>query len=239
MNYPPTFELPTTNTLTGLLSDAYFRYLLRETMLPQARAAETPLSLVSIDLDNFLEINQEHGRRCGDHVLINVARTLQATFPPQAALARLGGDEFAAALPNTRLDDAFTLAEEFRRRVAAIRLDQWPDLHISCTIGLAAFPANGKIPAELIREADQALYVAKNSGRNKVALPLPEGRMVTKTNYYTATQLERLAHLAGRVDRNESSLLREALDDLLKKYNDLLSQPPRDEQAGASTGERE
>jgi diguanylate cyclase len=233
MNYPPTFEQPTTNTLTGLLSDPYFRYLLRETILPRARADETPLSLVYIDLDQFLEINQEHGRRCGDHLLIHVARTLQATFPAGAVLARLGGDEFAAALPNTRLDDAFTLAEELRRRVAAIRLEQWPDVRITCTIGLAAFPASGKNPAELIREADQALYVAKNSGRNKVALPLPEGRMVTKTNYYTATQLERLAQLAKKVDRNESGLLREALDDLLKKYNDLLGRPPADD--GAAT----
>lgn len=229
MNYPPTFEQPTTNTLTGLLSDAYFRYLLRETILPRAQADEAPLSLAYIDLDHFLEINQTHGRRCGDHVLIDVTRTLQATFPAEAVLARLGGDEFAAALPNTRLDDAFTLAEEFRRRVAAIRLDQWPDARITCTIGLAAFPASGKVPAELIREADQALYVAKNSGRNKVALPLPEGRMVTKTNYYTATQLERLAQLARKVARNESDLLREGLDDLLKKYNDQLGRLPVDE----------
>jgi diguanylate cyclase (GGDEF)-like protein len=214
-----------------------FRYLLRETILPRAQADEAPLSLLYIDLDRFLEINQEHGRRCGDHVLIHVTRTLQATFPEEAVLARLGGDEFAVALPNTRLDDAFTLAEEFRRRVAAIRLEQWPAVRITCTIGLAAFPANGKIPAELIREADQALYVAKNSGRNKVALPLPEGRMVTKTNYYTATQLERLAQLARKVDRNESGLLREALDDLLKKYNDLLSRPPVDEAAAAVGGE--
>lgn len=229
--YPATFELPTTDTLTGLLTDPYFRYLLRERLLPDAREAQTPLSLVYVDLDSFLEINQAHGRRCGDHVLINVARALQAVFPQEVTLARLGGDEFAAALANMRLDDAFTLAEEFRRRVAALRLDQWPEVRVTCTIGLSAFPANGKIPAELIREADQALYVAKNSGRNKVALPLPEGRMVTKTNYYTATQLERLAQLARRVDRNESGLLREALDDLLKKYNDLLGQPPAAEQS--------
>jgi len=260
---PSTFELPTTDILTGLCNEAYARFLLREQLLPQADREGTPLSLMLIDLDSFLETNQRHGRRCGDHVLIHVARVLQATMPEQAVLARFGGDEFVAGLPSTRIDDTFTLAEDLRRRVAAIRLDQWPEVRITCTIGLASFPASGKrlpedlrrrvaairldqwpevritctiglasFPAsgkrlpELVREADQALYVAKLNGRNKVALPLAEGRMITKTSYYTATQLERLAQLARRVERNEATLLREALDDVLKKYNDLLSAPP-------------
>jgi predicted signal transduction protein with EAL and GGDEF domain len=154
-------------------------------------------------------------------------------MPQTALLARFGADEFVVGLPNTRIDDAFTLAEEFRRRVAALRLEEWPAMRITCTIGLAGFPTHGKRLPELLREADQALYVAKLGGRNKVALPLAEGRMITKTSYYTATQLERLALLARRVDRNEASLLREALDDVLKKYNDLLSAPPAPEAAPA------
>ena len=226
MQRPSTFELPTTDILTGLCNEAYARFLLREQLLPLADREGTPLSLVLIDLDSFLETNQRYGRRCGDHVLIHVARVLQATMPEQAVLARFGGDEFVAGLPSTRIDDAFTLAEDLRRRVAAIRLDQWPEVRITCTIGLASFPASGKRLPELVREADQALYVAKLNGRNKVALPLAEGRMITKTSYYTATQLERLAQLARRVERNEATLLREALDDVLKKYNDLLSAPP-------------
>jgi diguanylate cyclase (GGDEF)-like protein len=227
--HPSTFELPTTDVLTGLCNEPYGRYLLRERLLPQAGNDATPLSVILVDLDSFLEINQQFGRRCGDHVLIHVARALQATMPQAAMLARFGGDEFVVGLPNTRIDDAFTLAEEFRRRVVALRLDEWPDVRLTCTIGLASFPANGKRLPELLREADQALYVAKLGGRNKVALPLAEGRMITKTSYYTATQLERLAQLAKRVERNEASLLREALDDVLKKYNDLLSAPPTEE----------
>jgi diguanylate cyclase (GGDEF)-like protein len=229
MYHPSTFELPTTDVLTGLCNEPYGRYLLRERLLPQAGNETTPLSMILIDLDNFLEVNQQYGRRCGDHVLIHVARTLQATMPQAAMLARFGADEFVVGLPNTRIDDAFTLAEEFRRRVAALRLQEWPDMRITCTIGLASFPAHGKRLPELLREADQALYAAKLGGRNKVALPLAEGRMITKTSYYTATQLERLAQLAKRVDRNEATLLREALDDVLKKYNDLLSAPPAEE----------
>jgi len=82
-----------------------------------------------------------------------------------------------------------------------------------------AGPLAATLPA---RAADQALYLAKETGRNKVALPLADSRMITKTSHYTATQLERLAHLAKTVKRNEAALLREALDDLLKKYNDQL-----------------
>ena len=69
--------------------------------------------------------------------------------------------------------------------------------------------------------------MSKVSGRNKVSLPLSDSRMVTKTSYYTTTQLERLSQLARLVKRNEASLLREALDELLKKYDDRFGAPPR------------
>lgn len=67
---------------------------------------------------------------------------------------------------------------------------------------------------------------APGTGRNKVALPLDDARMITKTSHYTGTQLERLATLAKSVGRSEATLLREALDDLLKKYNDRLKGAP-------------
>ena len=152
-------------------------------------------------------------------------------MPKTAIISRYSGDEFAAALPETRLDDAFTLVEEIRRRVAALKFKKWPGLKFTCSIGLAAFPANGKNDVELVREADQALYLAKSTGRNKVSIPLVDSRMITKTSYYTATQLERLAQLAKKVKRNEATLLREALDDLLKKYNDQLGKPSKDEKS--------
>ncbi len=220
MSYPTTFELPTTDPKTGLLGPDYFRHLLREALLPAAQTSGDPLSLLLFDVDRFLEVNQTYGSPCGDQVLLCLTRILKETLPETAVPARYGGDEFAAALPDMRLDDAFTLAEELRRRVAALRFAEWPDLQLTCSLGLAAFPANGNNDVELMREADQALYVAKNSGRNKVALPLADSRMITKTSYYTATQLERLAQLAKSVKRNEATLLREALDDLLKKYSD-------------------
>ena len=222
MNYPTTFELSTTDGLTELLTAAYFRHLLRDPLLPQAQQRGDPLSLFLFDIDGFHAVNTTHGRAAGDRLLVEMARTLRQAMPDGAILARYSGDEFAGALPDTRLDDAFTLVEEFRRRVIAARLVEWPDVGVTCSIGLAAFPAHGQSDVELVRAADQALYLAKATGRNKVALPLADSRMITKTSHYTATQLERLAQLAQTVRRNEASLLREALDDVLKKYNDRL-----------------
>ena len=99
-------------------------------------------------------------------------------------------------------------------------------MRLTASIGLASFRGHGQSDVELMREADQALYTAKATGQNKVSLPLADSRMITKTSHYTATQLERLAGLARTVGRNEASLLREALDDLLKKYNDRLEALP-------------
>src|SRR5437870_11282072 len=112
MNHPATFELPTTDGLTSLLTSAYFRHLLHEQLLPQSQASGDPLSLGFIDIDSFLELNTQYGPRAGDQVLAAFARTLQETMPDRAVLARYGGDEFVVALPDTRLDDAFSLAEE-------------------------------------------------------------------------------------------------------------------------------
>lgn len=228
MNYPATFELSTTDQLTSLLSAAYFRHLLREEVLPSASKTGDPVAVFLMDLDGFHAANTTFGVQAGDAILLDVARLLRETMPEGAVLCRYSGDEFAAVLPDTRLDDCFTLAEEFRRRVVALEWPEHSGFHMTCSIGLAAYPANGTQDVELIREADQALYIAKLTGRNKVALPLADSRMITKTSHYTATQLDRLAQLAKSVKRNEASLLREALDDVLKKYNDRLKGPPRE-----------
>lgn len=222
MTHPTTFELPTTDTMTGLLTAPYFRHLLSEQALREVQEREEPLSLFLLDVDEFLEINERQGRECGDSVIRGVAETIAQVSPETAIISRYGGDEFAVALPEARLDDAFTIAEEIRRTVAALRFDCCPDVTLTCSIGLASYPSHGNRDVELMRAADQALYLAKTTGRNKVALPLTDSRMITKTSHYTATQLERLAELAKRVKRNEASLLREALDDLLKKHKDRL-----------------
>ena len=220
MHYPATFQLPTTDDTTGLATGPYFRHLLRDELLPGAERSGDPLTVLVLDVDEFLQITETRGRGAGDAVIADVARVLRDQAPETALIARLGGDEFAGALPDTRLDDAFTLAEGIRRSIDALRFDRWPDIRLSASIGLASYPAHGRRDVELMRQADEALYTAKSTGRNKVSLPLADSRMVTKTSHYTGTQLQRLAQLSNEVGRNEASLLREALDDLFRKYND-------------------
>ncbi len=220
MTHPMTFELATTDALTGLLTAEYVRYMLREQVLPAVEQRGGVLSLFLLDLDGFTELNEQHGREAGDTALRAVGGLLQNLAPENALLMRYSGDEFGGVFPDMRVDDAFSLLEEVRRQVIALGIDCGAAGLLTCSIGLSGFPAHSRHDVELVRHADEALYVAKTSGRNKVALPLIDSRMVTKTSHYTQTQLERLAQLAKATRRNEATLLREALDDVLKKYND-------------------
>jgi predicted signal transduction protein with EAL and GGDEF domain len=84
--------------------------------------------------------------------------------------------------------------------------------------GVAEFPSDGSDWREILRKADEALYRAKQLGRNRICLPA-SSQMVTKTAHFTQTQLEKLADLARKTNKSEAYLLREALDDLLRKYD--------------------
>lgn len=94
-------------------------------------------------------------------------------------------------------------------------------LSFTFSTGLSAYPDDGSRAREVIRRADGAMYRAKNTGRNKVCLAREE-KMVTKTSHYTQEQLERLSKLAKAEGVGEAVILREALDDVLKKYDDRL-----------------
>ncbi len=83
--------------------------------------------------------------------------------------------------------------------------------------GIANFPGDATGAVDLLRKADEALYRSKKIGRNRISLPA-SAQMVTKTSYFTQVQLERLSELAHKLDKTEAFLLREALDDLLHKY---------------------
>ena len=155
--YPATFEMGPTDGFTGLLVAPYFRHLLREELLPREREGGESLSLFLLDIDEFLTVNKAHGRETGDRVLADVVDILRAVMPQTAVLTRYGGDEFGGALPGIRLDDAFSLLEEFRRRVADLAFEGLPGLHMTCSEGLAADPSLGEEEADLVRAPGEAL----------------------------------------------------------------------------------
>ena len=221
-------QTATTDELTGLLTRKAFREsfaaALNEARLPDA---ERPLTLGFIDVDNFLNINQDYGHSAGDEVLAAVAQTLRQVIAPVDLPGRYGGDEFAVLLVGKEREQAFLLMEKLRLTISQepFTTIKGKVIHgLTISAGIAAFPMDGRTEAELLRKADQALYRAKEAGRNQVRLAYDE-KMVPKTAHFTQTQLERLSHLAEAHKTNEADLLREAVDDLLTKYgvNDIES----------------
>lgn len=209
--------------LTGVLNQQASEAAL-EKAVAQARQRGEPLSLFLLDIDRFKEINEEYGHRAGDEVLKRLGRILDANFKDIGMVGRVAGDEFLVILPGQRADSAFILADEVRRLVEdaeiAVSLgERVSTLRFHISGGVAAIPGDANDPVDLRRKADEALYRSKQIGRNRISLPAAS-QMVTKTSYYTQFQLERLGGLARKLDRTEAFLLREALDDLLRKYQE-------------------
>lgn len=215
------------DAMTGLYNHFGILRRLDEACVRAAQKNQT-FSILLIDLDEFDRLNTQYGHRAGDEVLRRMASILQANFRDENILGRFAGDEFIVIMPDCRAESAFVLAEEVRKLVEDTRLaysvagqDQPIQFHISG--GIATFPADASDRIDLLRKADEATYRAKRSTRNRICLPT-SSQMVTKTSHFTQTQLERLAILAKQLDKSEAFLLREGLDDLLRKYDELQRQ---------------
>jgi diguanylate cyclase (GGDEF)-like protein len=162
-----------TDPLTGLLNrrgfDECFTYELERTRRGSGR-----LSLVLLDLDHFKEVNDRLGHSAGDVALERLGSVLNATKRQIDVAARVGGEEFALLLPDSDADGAFSVCERVRQRVRdglAVQLpapmDGIADVPLTVSLGIASFPVDGTIPAELLRAADRALYEAKRLGRDR------------------------------------------------------------------------
>ena len=171
------------------------------------------VAVVLTDLDRFSELNETRGRDAGDRVLEVWIETLTRSLPADSIIGRLGGDEFGIAIPQASAENALILLEEIRTHLAEHPVDGWT---IHATFGIASRPPHATDTAELFRCANVALARGKREGGGRVAIYVEE-KMVLKSNYYTRPALDRLSKLAGRLNRTEASLLREALDDLIQK----------------------
>jgi diguanylate cyclase (GGDEF)-like protein len=130
----------------------------------------TPLSLLMIDLDHFKTFNDENGHLAGDAALKTVGRILSEALRAVDTLGRYGGEEFVAVLPQTGEDAARRTAERLRRIVESHDFGAGPSpRRITASIGVACHPGCGARSAlELLKQADLALYRAKEAGRNRV-----------------------------------------------------------------------
>jgi len=128
-------------------------------------------SLLMIDVDDFKRVNDEHGHPAGDAVLKELARIIKETVRNVDSVGRYGGEEFVVVLPRTPHGEALETAERIRGRVAGHFFPAGDrQVHVTVSVGVASYPsANVDSPSTLIREADKALYSAKEAGRDRVA----------------------------------------------------------------------
>ncbi|MCK9473082.1 diguanylate cyclase [Sulfurimonas sp.] len=163
--------LASTDPMTKLYNRRYFTEI-SEKVLDISKREKKHLSILMIDIDRFKNVNDTYGHQFGDEVLINLSRLLLDTQRKSDIVCRYGGEEFVILLPNTALEDATNLAEKLRKLVESLTLISPlnEDFNFTVSIGVAQIYVEKEADLELaIKRADDALYVAKNSGRNRVS----------------------------------------------------------------------
>lgn len=160
-------EMATTDELTGLKNRRIFFEVAHEAA-KRSKRYHQPLSILLIDLDFFKRINDTYGHAGGDEVLRRVAELMEGHARETDLPARIGGEEFAMLMPHTDERGAATLAERLRMAAAGLRV-KWEDLPVKITVSIGITQLDGNQTVEqMLEHADQALYFAKQNGRNRV-----------------------------------------------------------------------
>jgi diguanylate cyclase (GGDEF)-like protein len=162
-------SLANIDDLTGLATRRFFLDQL-DHMAATARRIKQPLTLAMIDIDHFKPINDKFGHAVGDAVLMAIGAACRSAVRGEDVIGRLGGEEFAMLMPLTDQDTAYRIVDRLREAVAAIAIPTSDGRSVSVTIsvGMAMF-ADQQID-RLLLDADRALYVAKERGRNRIVL---------------------------------------------------------------------
>ena len=157
----------TTDGLTGLANHKTF-YEILERELARSRRYGGKIALIMVDVDNLKVINDTHGHGAGDEVIAEIGRRLQQCVRQIDTVARYGGDEFAAILPSTMLSDAVVVADRMVKAVSELPV-VWKgeSIPLSISVGVGQYDAT-HTPEDATSRSDQALYMAKHSGKNTV-----------------------------------------------------------------------
>jgi diguanylate cyclase (GGDEF)-like protein len=158
-----------TDSLTGLINRRRMSDRLQQE-ISRARIEQQPLSVILLDIDEFKSINDRYGHNRGDEVIKRVGDVLLLCVRDKDLVARWGGEEFLILLPSTTIAAAHELSERLRRQVAiTVSCDDLRTRAVTITIGVAQWHP-GESLEETIHRADQALYLGKNAGRNRVVV---------------------------------------------------------------------
>jgi diguanylate cyclase (GGDEF)-like protein len=158
--------------LTGAYNRAFFDQAL-ERAVENTRRTGAPMALIALDIDHFKRVNDQYGHAAGDDVLREFVLVVGRSLRPRDILVRVGGEEFAVILPACGMDEALEVAERIRANVAinSVRTDAGA-IHIRVSAGVAPWPLPDRYGSRdgraLEKAADQALYEAKQGGRNRV-----------------------------------------------------------------------
>jgi diguanylate cyclase (GGDEF)-like protein len=159
-------DLARCDGLTGLLNHRMFQEIIREEY-NRVKRYGNPLSLVMLDIDHFKKFNDAYGHPVGDEVIKMVSRTIKSMIRATDRAFRYGGEEFALVLPETSVENGALLAERIRRQIEANRSVK--GLVITISIGVGGVNIS-ETPEAFIKRVDGALYEAKETGRNRVAV---------------------------------------------------------------------
>ena len=176
-NYESSLALALVDPLTGAFNRRYLDAHLPR-MLARSGVAGKPLSVLMIDIDYFKKINDRHGHAAGDTILKGVVDRIGRGVRPSDLVARMGGEEFAVIMPETGLQAALAIAERLRQRVNAtpipVAAADGPALPVTVSIGCACSDEEHDLGIdEILKQADAALYKAKESGRDRVVSAAP------------------------------------------------------------------
>ncbi len=163
-------ELNMTDGLTGMYNRRYLDIRINEEFKRHQRFGR-PMSLILFDIDHFKKINDTYGHQCGDYILQDLSSATLSAIRNVDILARYGGEEFCCLLPETSSDKSVLIAERLRKQVMENSF-RWndADVHVTISLGVSVLTAGIDSPGALIERADQALYQAKDNGRNRVML---------------------------------------------------------------------
>ena len=157
--------LATQDAMTGCLNRrAFFEQL--EVLWDDVSGNDGELACLMLDCDHFKNVNDQYGHQTGDDVLVRVSSILMNVFEEPALVCRYGGEEFCIIIKDHWMGSVMEQANLVRDKVRALRLDEYPHLSISVSIGISDLQCGASNPQELINQADRCLYGAKRSGRD-------------------------------------------------------------------------
>ena len=179
------------DALTGIPNRVLLADRLKQA-IAQSRRHQRSLALVYLDIDGFKEVNDAHGHETGDLLLIAIAQRLRDTLREGDTLARLGGDEFVAVLTDlgNRGECEAILTRLLQSAATPIKIEQLT-FQLSASLGVTLYPQDGSDADTLLRHADQAMYQAKQAGKNRYYLFDPEEDRQTRTHHQSLDRIAR------------------------------------------------